>query len=337
MSNITTFSGGKVPSVFKDVAITDDLSAGVTGSFAVMSFRSSRWRIKYQKEEQLVTNADGDPAASIDAVIIKANPRLSKNYYEQGYAEGAAEAPDCFSMDSLRPDAGAPKKQSTSCATCAKNVFGSRITPAGKKAKACQDNRRLAIVPLNDLHNEVYGGPMLLRVPAASLADLSSMGAKLRSQGFPYTAVAVRIGFDVEASFPKLTFRPLRPLTDEEAAIVASHLEDEKVDRILAESVELRDVEVAEDVPGSQETLFIERRVQPAKEQAVVVNVQPTVVASAETATKVAAAKPAKPAAKPAVKPAAVSPPVENDDITVSSGSLDDDIRNILGGLDSLS
>ncbi len=319
-NDIAVFAKSQLPKVFQAMNLGDDLDAGVSGSFAVMSFRSSRWRVKYQKEETVVRNADGDPRASIDVVIVKANPRLSKNYYEQGYAEGAAEAPDCFSMDGERPDAGAPKKQSTNCASCSKNVFGSRITPAGKKAKACQDNRRLAIVPLDDLKNEIYGGPMLLRVPAASLADLALLGKKLRAQGFPYTAVAIRIGFDDSASYPKLTFKAVRPLTDDEAQVVAEHLQDTKVERILAESVELKETAVAvEEEEGEQ--LFI----------------QPTAPAPQPVVAKPA---PAAAAPKPAaVKSTAVKPtpaPVQ-EEVTVSAGSLDDDIRSILGDLGDLS
>ncbi len=325
MSNVTVFAGGNVPAALKNLVPSNDLSDGVSGGFGVMSFRSSRWRVKYQKEEHLVTNSEGDPAASIDVVIIKANPRLAKNYYATGYSEGSDAAPDCFSMDSIRPDAAAPQKQSTSCASCSKNVFGSRITPAGKKAKACQDNRRLAIVPLNDLVNEIYGGPMLLRVPAASLADLASMGTKLKAQGFPYTAVAVRIGFDIDASFPKLTFKPFRPLTDAEAEVVATHLQSEKVDRILAEALDVvEELEVVEELDAPppvppKEQLFIQETAKPA-------------------AAKPAPAPVAKPAAaKPAAKPTPVVPTPDPDDVVVSAGGLDDDIRSILGGLDNLS
>lgn len=325
MSNqsVVPFAGGKVPAALRDVMTeADDLSAGVSGGFAVMSFKGSRWKIKYQGEEHQILNSDGDPVASLEAVLLKANPHITKNYYEKGYTEGAAEAPDCFSLDGVRPDPGVEKPQSDACARCPKNVFGSRITPAGKKAKACQDNRRLAIVPAADLENETFGGPMLLRVPAASLADLALMGKNLKARGFPYNAVTVRIGFDMDVAYPKLTFRPIRPLTDEEAVTVRELLHDDKLERILAEAVELRDAPV-EEAEEPKDDLF---------EQPVAA--KPAAPAPKAAPAK-AAAKPAaaKPAPKPAAKPAAVA----GDGDLSGEDSLDADIRGILSELGDLS
>lgn len=311
-ANIVPFQG-KVPAALQAFASSaDDLSAGVSGSFAVMSFRASRWRIKYQGEETPILNSDGDPVASIEAVILKANPHITKNYYEQGYSEGAAEAPNCFSLDGVKPDASAPNRQAATCAQCPKNVFGSRITPAGKKAKACQDNRRLALVPANDLDNETFGGPMLLRVPAASLADLAMMGKNLKARGFPYNAVTVRIGFDMEASFPKLTFKPIRPLTDDEAEKVRELLHDDRLERILAEAVELKD-----DAPAAEPEA-------PAQDDLFEQPVQTKPKAAKPAAAKPAATKAAKPAAAPAPEP-------------IGEASLDDDIQGILAELGDLS
>lgn len=310
MSNVVPFEGSKVPAVLKDqMAGADDLSAGVSGGFAVISIRSSKWRVKYQGEEHPILNADGDPVASLEAVIVKANPHVTKNFYAQGYSDGASEAPDCYSLDGIRPDASVEDPQAETCAKCPKNVFGSRITPAGKKAKACQDNRRLAIVPTADIMNETFGGPMLLRVPAASLADLAMMGKNLAARGFPYNAVSVRIGFDLDASYPKLTFKPVRPLTDEEAAKVVSIMRDDKLERILAEAVEVRPTEEGEQQEPEQATDPLFEQPTPAK-----------------------AAKP-KAAAKP--KPAAAKAP-EASAAEEGGDSLEADIKGILDELGDL-
>lgn len=306
MSNVVPFEGSKVPAVLKDQMGTDDLSAGVTGGFAVLSIRSSKWRVKYQGEEHPILNSDGDPIASLEAVIVRANPHITKNFYAQGYSDGAAEAPDCFSLDGMRPDPSVTSPQGETCAKCPKNVFGSRITPAGKKAKACQDNRRLAIVPVNDIMNETFGGPMLLRVPAASLAELAMMGKNLSARGFPYNAVSVRIGFDLDASYPKLTFKPIRPLTDEEAAKVVTIMRDDKLERILAEAVEVVRTPEGETPEPAADPLF---------EQAP--------------------AKAAKPKAAP--KPKAAAPKDEDaDPAPDGKDSLDSDIKGILAELGDL-
>lgn len=329
MSNqVVPFAGGKVPAILQRTAAdADDLSAGVSGGFAVMSFKGSRWKIKYQGEEHQILNADGDPQGSLEVVLLKANPHITKNYYEQGYTEGAAEAPDCFSLDGMHPDAGANKPQATTCARCPKNVFGSRITPAGKKAKACQDNRRLAITPANDIDNETFGGPMLLRVPAASLADLAMVGKNLKARGFPYNSVSIRIGFDLDVAYPKLTFKPIRPLTDDEAAKVAAMLSNDKLERILAEAIENIDAPPADAEPEApKDDLF---------EQPVTTAVKPA-AAKPKAAAPAAAAAPkpaAKAAAKPAAKPAAVA---DNGDLS-GEDALDADIKGILSELGDLS
>lgn len=337
MSNIVPFNTSQVPAALRNQSLDfNDLSEGVSGGFAVLSFKGSKFRVKHQGEETMILNSDGDPAGSIEAVIIKANPVITKNYYEKGYAEGATEAPDCFSLDGARPDSSAPRPQATTCASCPKNVFGSRITPAGKKAKACQDNRRLAIVPLNDMHNEVYGGPMLLRIPAGSLGDLAQMGKELKVRGFPYNAVAVRISFDHNVAYPKLVFKPVRPLTEEEAAVVAVHLSSDKLERILADAtLELGEAAIApEPAEQPKDTLWADPAAQAAAPKGPAAAPAPAAPAAPAAAAKPKAAKPKT--AAPAPAPAAPAPVAEaavTDDVDVT-GELDGDIKSILDGLD---
>lgn len=238
MSNITIPSKfGAVSTVFANTATNNDLSAGVVSGFGIISYRGKVWRTKYRGEERDLMREDGDgPRASIEVVIVKASGHLSKIFYENGYVEGSTAAPDCWSSNGVTPDANAPKKQHSACATCKQNAFGSRITPAGKQGKACSDSKRLAIVPLEDLDNEVYGGPMLLRVPAASLSDIATFGTKMDALGYPYNSIGVRISFDTKEAYPKFVFSAIRPLTDEEAKKVIAYQTDPRVARIMSEA-----------------------------------------------------------------------------------------------------
>lgn len=341
--NVVPFAGGKIPAALQDVGFdADDLSAGVTGSFAVISFRSSRWRIKFQGEEHNLLNADGDPVSSLELVLLKANPHITKNYYKEGYVDGATDAPDCFSLDGIKPDPTSPELQAESCARCPKNVFGSKITPAGKKAKACQDNRRMAVVPANDLRNDTFGGPMLLRVPAMSLPDLALMGKQLKNRGFPYNTVTVRVGFDMEASYPKLTFRPVRPLSEDEGVVVRELLSDVKLERVLAEAIEF-DAPPAEDEAPPADDLF-EQPVAPAAKPAAALAAKPA--AKPKPAPAAPAAAPAAKAAAPKAAPAkAVSPAMAKVNAALAAGpastkpesTLDSDIKDILAELGDLS
>jgi hypothetical protein len=213
-----------------------DLSAGVQESFGVVSFKGKVWRVKFRGEERIVKNADGDPAASLVAVLVKGSPMLSKIYYPGAYTEGDSDAPDCFSVDGVRPDPGATKPQSNTCATCPHNVWGSKVTEQGNKTKACSDNRRVAIVPYPDLRNELFGGPLLLRIPPASLQELKIYEQNLIAMGLPYQAVITKISFDHNLAYPKLTFQALKGLNEDEASIIVELMKGAVVDRMLAEA-----------------------------------------------------------------------------------------------------
>jgi hypothetical protein len=214
-----------------------DLTEGVQPSFAVVTFRGKVWRVRHKGEDRVV-KMNNEPVQSIVAVICKASPAISKLYYAKAYAEGDDVPPDCYSLDGVVPDVTAVNKQSPTCASCRHNVWGSRITESGSKAKACADNRRLAIVPYPDLANESFGGPMLLRVPPTSLIELARLGDALKQYHLPYQAVVVKISFDWDVAYPKLVFTAVRPLTVAEAKVVHDHMESEAVLRMLVEPVQ---------------------------------------------------------------------------------------------------
>lgn len=320
MGEVAQFTGGKVPQKLVDAfqGDNDDLSSGVRGGYSVLSIRGSRWHVKVGDEETTITDSQtGDPVGSLRLVLLKASPNISKNYYAGGYEEGANEAPTCWSIDGLTPDPAADK-QAASCAACPKNVFGSRVTDAGKKVKACSDSRRLAVVPEGDLKNEVYGGPMLLRVPASSLSNLSQFGKKMSKRGFPYNTIVTRASFDHTVSFPKLEFNAVRPLTDEEADEIIKLINDpefgDKIEAVLAKDLEV--VPVDESNTESEESLFEEPPEDKPK-------------AAAKAPAKDAPAKKEKPKQEAKAEEEVVSSDESDDE-------LDSELEDILGSLDNL-
>lgn len=168
---------GAVASRFQNVQVEDDLSSGIQSSFGIIGYKGKVWSIRYRGDETQLMREDGDgPKSSIEVVILKASKHVSKIWYEHGYVEGSSAAPDCFSNNGVTPEPTAAKPQCSTCAMCPHNQWGSRITPAGKAGKACADSKRVAVTPAGDIANDVYGGPMLLRIPAASLQDLAMYG-----------------------------------------------------------------------------------------------------------------------------------------------------------------
>lgn len=215
-----------------------DLTEGVQPSFAVVTFRGKVWRVRHKGEDRIIKHPEtGEPVQSIIGVIVKASPAVSKLYYSKAYTEGDDAPPLCFSLNGEKPDDGSAEKQSPTCAACPHNAWGSRITESGGKAKACSDNRRLAIVPYPDIDNVTFGGPMLLRVPPTSLQELARLGDSLKQTGLPYQAIVVKISFDYELAYPKLIFTAVRALSTEEAKKVFDHMQSDAVTRMLMEPV----------------------------------------------------------------------------------------------------
>lgn len=352
-----------VANAFKDLlagGVADELGAGISGNYAIVSIRGKTWRIKHQGNETPITDEKGDAVGSLEVVIIRANPFITKQFFEGGYTEGENSAPVCWSLDGQHPAAGVPAKQAELCAVCPQNKFGSRVTDAGVDVKACQDNKKLAVVPLEDIDNEAFGGPMLVRIPASSLKGLSAFGQKMKSLGYSYNSVAVRIGFDLEASHPKPVFRAIRPLTETEAEKIVGLYASAAVENVLGGEVAApHGVKAAVEPPATDADFEV-----PAAQVAGAVKpaapglpAQAPAAAPATPAKKPAAAKKAPPAAAPAqpapaaapagggtfgkkkpaaaqAAPAAVAEPATSDaEQPQTASSLDNDIASILSEL----
>lgn len=296
MTAIIPANFGGVSTKFAQQQVADDLSSGIQSSFGLIGYKGKVWSIRYRGDEKPLMRDDGDgPRGSIEVVILNASKAVSKIWYEQGYVEGSNAAPDCFSNNGVTPEPTAAKKQCESCAVCPHNQWGSRITPAGKSGKACADSKRLAVAPLDDINNEMFGGPMLLRVPAASLQDVAMYGQKMQQMGYPYFAVGTRISFDPAESYPKFIFNAIRPLNDDEADKVLALRDGHQVERILSEN------EFApQPVDGpTQQQLASAFEQPPAETKTIAADVQKAKAdtdakAKAELAKKAAAEKKAK-------------------------------------------
>jgi len=230
---------GAISSVFggNKTGVNDELGAGVNSSYGIVGIKGKVWSIRFAGEEKQLMREDGDgPRNSVEVVLLKASPSISKIFYKNGYVDGANAAPDCWSADGIKPDSSVQAKCHSTCADCPMNAWGSRVTDAGKQGKQCADSRRVAVVPSDDMDNDLFGGPMLLRIPAASLKDLKAYGDLLSSYQYPYYGAVTKIAFDPSEAFPKLVFSAIRPLNDAEAAKVLKLREDKRVATVLSET-----------------------------------------------------------------------------------------------------
>jgi len=219
MSNISIFNpSANLPAYMKRGAVSDAAKAlaGGGGSFGKrISVKGGVFRLI----------ADGKEVTSIeerylDVVIVNTAPKVSRMFYMKEFSADAPAAPDCWSQDGDRPERTVSEgAQSATCATCLQNVKGS-----GKgDSRACRYQQRLAVV----LANDVEGDVMQLALAATSLfgkaegdnRPLQEYARWLIAQGADPTKLVTRMKFDTNVQMPKLFFKPMRWLTDDEESI----------------------------------------------------------------------------------------------------------------------
>ena len=223
--DMVAFAATKLPAHLAGKVKTDNVFANAVsaGGFPVISIKGKVFHIQRGDDKTLVTKGEeGEPAASLEAIIVAVNPHKSKVYYDHGYEEGSVAKPTCYSNDGIAPAADADNAQSKKCAVCPHNQWGSRITDSGGKGKACGDSMRLALSPPDQLND-----PMLIRVPAASLKTLGAYGAQLAKRGVEPHHVMTKIGFDYNVAHPALTFKAMRFVEAEELAQIEAVLVEE--------------------------------------------------------------------------------------------------------------
>jgi hypothetical protein len=161
-----------------------------------ISIRAGRYRLNEEGVETTV-------GVTLDTIIVGANPRVSKVFYAKAFDASAENVrPDCWSNDGLKPDANIDAPVHSACADCPNNVLGSKILPSGAKSKMCADQRHLAVVAAAD-PTKVYS----LTVPVSGMKALREYFKELGNYGIGPEEVITELGFDDQASFPKITFK----------------------------------------------------------------------------------------------------------------------------------
>ena len=293
-------------------ALAGGISAGE--STPRISLKGARFRIVEGGTETVLDTT------TIEVVIVGANPRLSKAWYSKAWdANAEASAPDCFSLDGVGPDKSSTNPQNDLCASCPQNAWGSKTSPTGAQIKACSDKKRLAVVAADDPSGPVY----LLEVTPAALKSLNDYQKELSVRGIAAEIVRTKLGFDTNASFPKLIFG-FGGFLDEDTMIAVDSLFGS--DSVKAITGEATTKPAALPAPTPKPA--------PLKQVAPPAPVVEEVVEEEAPAPKrgFGAPKAAAPAPAPAPKPKAAPKPVA----TVSDASnLADDIASLLGEVEA--
>jgi hypothetical protein len=228
LSNAMTLFGAGNPlassDLFKSLQdMNKTLAGGAGGGGKRLSIKGNKFRMFVDGEQVSVSKED-----SMNIVVVNA-AAVSRTYYEGAYDPNNPSPPSCWSVDTRVPAPEVPVEQrkASRCADCPMNVKGS----GQGDSRACRFNQRLAIT-LEGKPDEVYQ----LQLPATSIfgeAKGGNMGMQayaklLNAHNTPIIAVLTEMRFDENAETPKLFFKPVRPLTEEEleAAVKAKDSED---------------------------------------------------------------------------------------------------------------
>lgn len=217
MSNVTVFNPSQVPAFARNRGelspMAKALAGGAGGGGKRISIKGGVFRLI----------SGGKEVASIedrhlDVVIVNAAPKVSRVWYGKAYDGSTTVAPDCWSNDGEKPDASAENKQAATCADCPKNIAGS----GQGNSRACRFQQRVAVVLANDMEGDV----LQLTAPATSVfgkedgenRPLQAYARWLAAQNVDPGEVVTRLKFDTKSESPKLFFKVMRWLTDDEYA-----------------------------------------------------------------------------------------------------------------------
>ena len=215
MSNLELFKGTALVNsdLFKSLMDMNKRMAGGSGSGRRISIRGGKFRMIVDGE-QVAVNKSGE----LNIVIVNA-AGVARTYYEGSYDPENPTPPKCWSHDTRAPAAEVPEDQrmASRCADCPMNIKGS----GQGESRACRFSQRLAVSLEGEL-DKVYQ----MQVPAASIfgeARGNQMGLQayikfLTAHNTPAIAVMTEVTFDEDSDAPKLYFRPVRGLTEEELA-----------------------------------------------------------------------------------------------------------------------
>ncbi len=163
---------------------------------------------KYTKEKKL------------NIVFVERATQPSRIYYDMPYDEKVRALPRCWSSNGRTPDRNVHKPISNVCMNCEQNIMGS-----GKgNSKACKYNWRTAVVLEGGLSKDIFK----LTLPSTSIFGRGDLGKKpfkaymnfLLEGNLPINKLVTQIEFDLDFPVPKLHFKPIRALTDEEYFLV---------------------------------------------------------------------------------------------------------------------
>ena len=219
MSNVAVFNPAAVPAFVKArgelSAVAKALAGGAGGGGGKrISIKGGVFRLLASGKEIAAIDE-----RFLDVVIVNSAPKVSRVFYMAKYEADKVVAPECWSQDGDKPSADVSAPQATTCAECPQNIAGS----GNGNSRACRYQQRLAVVLANDMEGDI----LQITLPATSIfgkedgdnRPLQAYARWLVAQNIDPTEVVTRLRFDTKSESPKLFFKTMRYLTDDEYPI----------------------------------------------------------------------------------------------------------------------
>lgn len=236
MSNVTIFNQGAVPAFVKNRTGLSAVAKALAGSGGTdggkrISIKGGVFRL-YSAGKEVAAIEE----RYLDVVIVAAAPKIGRVFYMKSY-DGEANAPDCWSGDGEKPSVDASNKQAATCTDCQQNVAGS----GQGNSRACRYQQRVAVVLANDMEGDV----LQLTLPAKSIfgkeegdnRPLQAYARFLLAQTpnpVDPSEVVTRLKFDTQSESPKLFFKAMRWLSDDEYPNIAEKGQSPEAQKAIA-------------------------------------------------------------------------------------------------------
>lgn len=217
MSNVTIFEDqSSLPTVKRESRLAEKISSG-----------ASLRRIATNTNGTFKRVVNGEQIGKahpheLNIIVVDMLKEVSREYYQSDYdPEGKASLPDCWSADGRTPDAKAPNRQGSGCATCPKNIDGSGNKGRGK---ACRFKRRIAVLvegdPTGDIYQMSFAAKSLFGKGIGNEHPFESYCNYLKANGEAPDTVVTKVMYDLDADTLTLKFKAVRHLTQEESDLI---------------------------------------------------------------------------------------------------------------------
>ena len=229
---------------------TDGFSHTVTGSSTTskrISIKGGMFRLIVNGQE-LGKNSE----RHLDVVLVNASTSVHRMFFKEEYKQGEKMPPPvCWSTNAKAPDESSTESQSKTCECCPQNIKGS----GPSNTKACRYSRRIAVVMANKLDGDIFQ----VTLPALSIfgngddqgRPLHEYTDFLKTHNECLGSVVTRMFFDPDSPAPKVRFRAITRLEDEQFELIQKQGASDEAKRAVVLTVAKKEEQSEESLPAA--------------------------------------------------------------------------------------